>query len=56
MFFLKLAPELFFDTKSIFFYRLLYYFFLNMLELPLPPAGVFYFESLESFFPYTGIL
>jgi hypothetical protein len=54
IFFLKFTPELFFETSSIFFYRLLYSFFLNiMLEL-LGATGVFSLESLESFLISIG--
>lgn len=57
MFFLKLIPELFFDTKSIFFYLLLSYFFLNIfVATPVAAvvAGTFYLESLDNFFDYSG--
>jgi len=53
MFFLKLTPELFLDTSSIFFYLLLYSFFLNIFMLP-GATGVFSLESLESFFTSMG--
>lgn len=54
-FFLKLAPELFFETSSIFFYLLLYYFFLNIFVLPeTKDKGFFSLESLESFFGSIG--
>ena len=53
VFFLKLTPELFFETNSIFFYRLFSYFFLNIFVLP-GATGVFSLESLDGFFIYSG--
>jgi hypothetical protein len=52
--FLKLTPELFFETSSIFFYRLLSYFFLNIFVLPGVITGVFYFESRDGFLTSRG--
>jgi hypothetical protein len=51
---LKLTPELFFETNSIFFYRLLSYFFLNIFVLPGAITGVFYFESRDGFLSSRG--
>jgi hypothetical protein len=51
--FLKLIPELFLETKSIFFYRLLSSFFLNILGFP-EVTVIFSLESLEIFFTSVG--
>ena len=53
VFFLKLTPELFFETSSIFFYRLFSYFFLNIFVLP-GATGVFSFESRDGFLSSRG--
>lgn len=54
-FFLKLAPELFLETSSIFFSLLLYYFFLNILLLPgTKDKGFFSLESLDNFLISIG--